>query len=233
MEMISPPVVAKTADRSPTHGAATELLKKAAIHINGTQPWDMRLNNPGVPARAFAQGSLGLGEAYMDGDWDAEQLDEFFARLLRTRLTNQIRPLRLIGLALAAKFFNRQSVKRAKEVGEVHYDLGNDFYEAMLDKRLTYTCGYWHNAESLQEAQEAKLDLICRKLQLKPGMRVLDIGCGWGSFMAFAVEKYKVEATGVSISKEQVAWAKSALMPSQASGCSNMLAGETIENIWK
>ncbi|HWT71884.1 MAG TPA: cyclopropane fatty acyl phospholipid synthase [Oxalicibacterium sp.] len=188
--------------------ATADLLEKAAIQINGSRPWDMQLKSPGVPERAFSQGNLGLGEAYMDGDWDAEQLDEFFARLLGKRLDREVKPLRLLGHVLSAKLLNRQNVKRAREVGEVHYDLGNDFYAAMLDRRMTYTCGYWANAATLDEAQEAKLDLICRKLQLKPGMRVLDIGCGWGSFMAYAAEKYGVECVGVSISKEQVALAK-------------------------
>ncbi|HWV63130.1 MAG TPA: cyclopropane fatty acyl phospholipid synthase, partial [Oxalicibacterium sp.] len=109
---------------------------------------------------------------------------------------------------LAAKLLNRQDMRRARQVGEVHYDLGNDFYAAMLDSRMTYTCGYWEQASNLEQAQVAKLDMICRKLQLKPGMRVLDIGCGWGSFMAYAAEKYGVECVGVSISKEQVALAK-------------------------
>ncbi|HTH45690.1 MAG TPA: cyclopropane fatty acyl phospholipid synthase [Oxalicibacterium sp.] len=188
--------------------ATANLLGKAAIQINGSQPWDMQIKSPGVPERAFSQGNLGLGEAYMDGAWDAEQLDEFFARVLATHIDQQVKPLRLLGHVLSAKLLNRQNVKRAREVGEVHYDLGNDFYAAMLDKRMTYTCGYWANASTLDEAQEAKLDLICRKLQLKPGMRVLDIGCGWGSFMAYATEKYGVECVGVSISKEQVALAK-------------------------
>ncbi|HWT71159.1 MAG TPA: cyclopropane fatty acyl phospholipid synthase [Oxalicibacterium sp.] len=185
-----------------------ELLEKADIHVNGTNPWDMRLHADGVPEQALSKGNLGLGEAYMDGAWDAEQLDEFFARLLATHIDQQVKPLRLLGHVLSAKLLNRQNVKRAFEVGEVHYDLGNDFYAAMLDKRMTYTCGYWADATTLDEAQEAKLDLICRKLQLKPGMRVLDIGCGWGSFMGYAAEKYGVECVGVSISKEQVALAK-------------------------
>jgi len=190
------------------HRMAADLLGKASIKINGENPWDMQLHDPSALERAFAKGNLGLGEAYMDGAWDAEQLDEFFARLLGTRLTDQIQPLRLLGHILAAKFLNRQNIKRAKKVGEMHYDLGNDFYKEMLDSRMTYTCGYWANATNLEQAQEAKLDLVCRKLKLKPGMRVLDIGCGWGSFMAYAAENYGVEAVGVSISKQQVAWAK-------------------------
>src|SRR5690606_5924396 len=104
----------------------------------------------------------------------------------------KVEPTRLLLHALKVRLFNRQTIKRAWQVGEKHYDLGNDFYAAMLDKRMTYTCGYWKNAENLDEAQEAKLDLICRKLDLKPGMTVLDIGCGWGSFMTYATEHYGV-----------------------------------------
>lgn len=197
-----------TAKNSRLYRAMADLLGKAAIQINGSSPWDMQLKAGGVPERAFSKGNLGLGEAYMDGAWDTEELDEFFARLLRTRLTDQIRPLRLLGHALTAKLLNRQDIKRAKQVGEVHYDLGNDFYAAMLDSRMTYTCGYWENAHCLEDAQTAKLDMVCRKLQLKPGMRVLDIGCGWGSFMAYAAENYGVQCVGISISREQVAWAR-------------------------
>jgi cyclopropane-fatty-acyl-phospholipid synthase len=193
---------------SPLHEATQDIMQSAGIQIGGPDPWDMRINAPGVPERAFAQHNLGLGEAYMDGHWDADQLDEFFARLLSTRLTDKIKPMRLMLYALSARFLNRQNRDRAWQVGEQHYDLGNEFYAAMLDERMTYTCGYWENATTLAEAQEAKLDLVCRKLKLEPGMRVLDIGCGWGSFMGYAAEHYGVECVGVSISKEQVEWAQ-------------------------
>jgi len=106
---------------------------------------------------------------------------------------------------LKAKMVNLQTPSRAFKVGEQHYDVGNDLYAAMLDKRLVYTCGYWKAAQTLDEAQEAKLDLVCRKLGLKAGQRVLDIGCGWGSFAKFAAEKYGVHVVGVTISKEQIA----------------------------
>ncbi|MFZ6646111.1 cyclopropane fatty acyl phospholipid synthase [Undibacterium sp. TJN25] len=193
---------------SSAYRMAVDLLDKASIKINGENPWDMQLHHTRVPDQAFARGNLGLGEAYMAGEWDADQLDEFFCRLLATKLTDQIQPIRLLGHVLASKFLDRQNVQRARKVGEIHYDLGNDFYEHMLDSRMTYTCGYWENANNLEQAQNAKLDLVCRKLRLKPGMRVLDIGCGWGSFMAYAAEHYGVEAVGVSISKQQIAWAK-------------------------
>ena len=159
---------------------------------------------PAVSERVLAQGSIGLGEAYMDGEWDANQLDAFFARLLRAGIDREIRPWRLLGHTLRARFMNLQTLGRAGEVGEVHYDLGNDFYQAMLDARMTYTCGYWRQAEDLDAAQEAKLDLVCRKLGLRPGQRVVDIGCGWGSFARYAAEHYGAHVLGLTISREQV-----------------------------
>lgn len=194
---------------SSLHRLAAELLAKGDIQFDGRSGWDMQLRERGVPERAFAKGNLGLGEAYMDGAWEAEHLDEFFCRLLRSRATDDVRPIRLIFHTLCARLFNRQSKSRAWEVGKAHYDLGNDFYAAMLDPRMAYTCGYWKNASTLAEAQEAKLELICQKLQLKPGMTVLDIGCGWGSFMRYAAERYQVKCVGVTISKEQAEWAQS------------------------
>ena len=189
------------------HRTIAHLLEAACIRINGDAPWDMRLMAPGVPERALRHGNLGLGEAYMDGAWEAEALDEFFARLLRTRQTDDLLPLRMLWHVLRFRLLNLQGIRRARKVGEVHYDLGNDFYAAMLDSRMTYTCGYWEHASTLEQAQAAKLDMICRKLGLQPGMRVLDIGCGWGSFMSYAAEHYGVECVGVTISREQAEWA--------------------------
>ncbi|WP_328185806.1 cyclopropane fatty acyl phospholipid synthase [Marinobacter sp. OP 3.4] len=194
--------------RSSLQDYLRELLERADITLGGDRPWDMQLNTPGVAERIFTAGSLGLGESYMDGDWEVQSLDEFIHRVLRARLARQVRPTRVLLHYLKARLLNRQTVSRAREVGERHYDLGNEFYGAMLDARMTYTCGYWKDASNLDEAQEAKLDLICRKLQLEPGMRVLDIGCGWGSFMAYAAEHYGVECVGITISREQVDYAQ-------------------------
>lgn len=195
-------------ERSSSHRFVADLLKQADIVINGHRPWDIQLKAPGVIDSALSRGNLGLGESYMNGDWDAKSLDQFFYRLMRAQLHQRIRPTQLVYHSLRSRLLNRQNAKRAWEVGEKHYDLGNEFYAAMLDKRMTYTCGYWKDAATLDDAQEAKLDLICRKLDLKPGMRVLDIGCGWGSFMAYAAEHYGVECVGLTISKQQAEFGK-------------------------
>jgi cyclopropane-fatty-acyl-phospholipid synthase len=190
-------------------GIVADLLARADVRINGDRPWDMRIHDESMAERVLAYGSLGLGESYMDGQWHAERLDEFFSRVLAARLDREVEhPVRLAVYALRHRFLNLQNIRRAWQVGEVHYDLGNAFYEKMLDRRMTYTCGYWENARDLDESQEAKLDMICRKLDLKPGQRVLDIGCGWGSFMQFAAEHYGVECVGVTISKQQAEWGR-------------------------
>ncbi|MEK7540453.1 MAG: cyclopropane fatty acyl phospholipid synthase [Patescibacteria group bacterium] len=185
------------------------ILALADIRINGEHPWDIQVHNEKLFDRVLAQGSLGLGEAYMDGWWDVQSLDQFFTRVLNARLETKIpRNIGLIFSAVKARLMNQQSKSKAFEVGEAHYDIGNDLYQAMLDARLTYTCGYWKEAATLNEAQEAKLDLVCQKLKLKPGQRVLDIGCGWGSFLKFAAEKYGIQGVGVTVSTEQVALAR-------------------------
>lgn len=183
------------------------LLDSADVVIDGDRPWDIHVHDDALYKRVLGQGTIGLGEAYMDGWWDAESLDDFFAHVLRARLEEKITGnwknlFRLGKYAL----LNHQSKSRSLEVGEKHYDIGNDLYREMLDDRKVYTCGYWKEARNLHEAQEAKLDLVCRKIGLKSGQKVLDIGCGWGSFAKFAAEKYGAVVEGITISKEQLAW---------------------------
>ena len=184
----------------------SEWLKEADVRLNGCRPWDMRLVGSGAIQRTLANGSLGLGEAYMDGMWECDRLDEFFTRVLRAHIDEKVQPWNLVIPALKARLFNLQTLSRAWQVGRQHYDLGNDFYAAMLDRRMTYTCAYWRDADDLDAAQEAKLDLICQKLGLKPGMRLLDIGSGWGSLLGYAAERYGVTGVGVTVSREQAAW---------------------------
>jgi len=183
-----------------------DLLQTADIQVGGERPWDIAVHDDQLYDRILRDGSLGLGEGYMDGCWDSPAVDQFIDRVLRANLRAEVENnLRLVFQVMRAKLTNRQSRQRAYEVGEQHYDLGNDLYRAMLDKRLNYTCAYWRNADNLDDAQEAKLELVCRKINVHPGMRILELGCGWGSFAKYAAEKYGAEVLGVTISKEQVA----------------------------
>ncbi|MCX6764968.1 MAG: cyclopropane fatty acyl phospholipid synthase, partial [Candidatus Nealsonbacteria bacterium] len=186
-----------------------KIIKPAGIEINGSNPWDIKVINPNSYVRIKTQGSLGLGESYMDAWWECDKLDEFFYRILSHDISSQIGlSLPVILGFLRAKLFNLQAIKRAFQVGEKHYDIRNDLFEAMLGKTMAYSCGYFKDAKNLDEAQEAKLDLICRKLSLKPGQRILDIGSGWGSFAFYAAKNYGVNVVGVTVSKEQVKFAE-------------------------
>lgn len=184
------------------------LLAPADVRIDGEREWDLQMHDPRLPMRLLAQGSLGLGEAYMDGWWDTGSLDGLLYRLLDARIDERVRGIAAVLDGLRAQLFNLQTRSRSFTVGERHYDLGNDLYAAMLGKRLVYSCGYWRRAGTLDEAQEAKLDLVCRKLGLQPGMRVLDIGCGWGEALKFAAERYGVAGVGVTVSHEQAEFAR-------------------------
>ncbi len=183
-----------------------DLFFQAGINFNGSNPWDIQVHDPKVYQEMLAHGSLGLGHAYMDGMWDSAQLDETFNRLLRididTRLVGWTRA-KLLGQVLRHRLFNLQSYRRAFHVAEQHYDIGNDIFEAMLDSSMSYSCAYWKDADHLEKAQHDKLDLICRKLQLKPDERLLEIGCGWGGLAHFAAKNYGVEVVGLTVSKEQ------------------------------
>jgi len=184
------------------------LLQEAGVRIGGTQPQDIQVHDPRFFARVMAHGSLGLGESYMDGWWDANVLDDFLVHLMQAHLDERVHGWREVADALKARLFNLQVGQGSYEVGRRHYDLGNDLYQAMLGQRLVYSCGYWRNAGDLDAAQEAKLDLVCRKLGLRPGQRVLDIGCGWGEALKFAAERYGVSGVGVTISQEQAEFAR-------------------------
>ena len=182
----------------------SELLGRAGITINGSSPSDPQIKHPDFFKRVLQEGSLGLGESYMDGWWECERLDMFFSSVLRAGLEKQLpRHFKDTLRIASARLFNLQSKKRAWIVGKEHYDLGNDLFSRMLDPLMQYSCGYWKKATTLEEAQQDKLQLICDKLQLQPGMRVLDIGCGWGGLAWFMAKNYGVSVVGVTISAEQ------------------------------
>jgi cyclopropane-fatty-acyl-phospholipid synthase len=181
-----------------------EIFASAGVGVEGKEPGDILVKNPAFYGRLLREASIGLGESYMDEWWECAELDLFIEKLLRADIKRKIEgSWRLKLLTLQAYVTNMQSRARAKQVAEKHYDLGNDLYRVMLDERMVYTCGYWKDAKTLQEAQDAKLDLVCRKALLQPGMRVLDLGCGFGGFALYAAEKYGCEVTGVTISTEQ------------------------------
>lgn len=183
--------------------ALVELLARAGIAIDGSAPWDIRVHDQRMFRHVLAQGSLGAGESYMDGWWDCKRLDEMMRRVFEARLDFELPSLRQVLAGLSARLFNPQTPRRAFKVGERHYDIGDDLYRRMLDPRMIYSCGYWREAQDLDAAQEAKLDLVCRKLGLERGMRVLDIGCGWGGAAQFAAQRYGVEVTGITVSENQ------------------------------
>lgn len=184
------------------------LLAQADIHIDGKRPWDITVHDERLFTRVLVDGALGFGESYMDGWWECQQLDELMCRILRCGMQARIHSWRDLLASLKARLVNLQDPRRAFQIGEDHYDLGDDLYQAMLDKRLIYSCAYWKKAHDLESAQEAKLDLIARKLRLEPGMRVLDIGCGWGGAAQFFAERYGVTVYGVTVSKNQAQYAQ-------------------------
>ena len=184
-----------------------DLLDKADVRIDGDRPWDIRVRDPRVFARVLA-GRLAGARRQLHG------------RLVGVRCRSTgfstgswapgstappgSAPRRAAARPPPDRILNPQRPSRAFEVGRRHYDLGNDLFHAMLDRRMIYSCALWEAAETLDEAQEAKLDLICRKLRLEPGMRVLDIGCGWGGLARYAAEAHGVRVTGVTVSERQV-----------------------------
>ncbi len=181
-----------------------ELFAMAGIRIGGPGPGDIQIHDSRFYGRLLRDASLGVGESYMEGWWDTDALDVLLEKIMRAGLREKVTgSLRLRLLTAKAFLFNLQSKQRSGRSVEAHYDIGNDLYQRMLDPRMVYTCGYWKNATTLAEAQEAKLDLVCRKLGLQKGMRVLDLGCGWGGFAAWAAEKYGCSVVGVTLSKDQ------------------------------
>lgn len=184
--------------------ACANILSNAEIEFNGSHSFDIQVKNNNIFKRLLANGSLGLGESYMDGWWECENIDELIEKILNAKIDTVLPHNFRDRLQVAkSRLMNLQSKKRALIVGKEHYDLGNDLFHLMLDPYMQYSCGYWKKARDLHTAQKDKLKLICEKLQLQKGMTLLDIGCGWGGLAQYAAEKYGVSVTGITISVEQ------------------------------
>ncbi len=186
----------------------TKMLHDAGITVQGKNKWDIQVHDERFYNRVFLKWSLGFGESYMDGWWDTEALDQLIYRLYTAKIENKSPNLPGKIDMYKARIINQQSKNRAHKVAHVHYDLGNDMYANMLGDTMQYTCAYWKQAGTLDEAQVNKIDLICRKLHLQKGEKVLELGCGWGGFAKYAAENYGVEVDAYNISREQVEFAR-------------------------
>jgi cyclopropane-fatty-acyl-phospholipid synthase len=203
-----PRKVAALLDADRAAAVITETLAGAGITVGGDAPWDIQIRDERTFTRVLRDGTLGVGETFVEGWWDCQALDQMIARVVRARVPDELsKSWALRAQLVKARLFNLQ-VARPFEVGERHYDVGNDLYESMLGPRMVYTCAYYKNADTLAAAQEAKLDLVCRKIGARQGMRVLDLGCGWAGFAAFAAERYGATVVGYTVSREQAAFAK-------------------------
>jgi cyclopropane-fatty-acyl-phospholipid synthase len=187
----------------------TNLLALADIRINGARPWDIQVHDRRFFSRVLASGTLGFGESYMDGWWDCDALDEMCCRAICAGVEKRF-AFRLpdVWALLTALLANQQTRRRARKVGRVHYDLSNDFFEAMLDPNMQYSCALFAEGDDLASAQLRKLDWICERLRLRPGLRLLDIGCGWGGLARYAASHYGCQVVGSTISREQFRYAQ-------------------------
>ena len=154
-------------------------------------------------------GSLGLGESYMRGDWSSPDLRGFFVKLCSSSYLQWIQqvwgwvsPLEWWRW-FTSHYFNSQTLIGSRKVGKEHYDLDHTMYERMLSTPMLYSCAYWRNVETLEEAQHQKIMLLGRKLQLTSGMSVLDIGCGWGDLAITFAKEFGCTVTGLTISEQQ------------------------------
>jgi cyclopropane-fatty-acyl-phospholipid synthase len=179
--------------------------------VNGPNPWDIQIKFENFIKfyRSITRyGSLGLGNSYVDGLWDCENLDEFFFRVLNAKLDEKINPWRLLPLYLKTRLFNIQTRLGSLLVAKKHYDYPAYFFGTFLDPYYQYTCGYFKDTDNLNTAQQNKMRLICEKLHLSSKDHLLDIGCGWGGLAKFVAENYGCQVTGITISKEQAEYAR-------------------------
>jgi cyclopropane-fatty-acyl-phospholipid synthase len=201
---------ARTVEATPSKVAAA--LEASGIRLNPANPapWDILVRDEKQFANRvlspFKNGLTELGDMYVDGIWECEDIAGFFHRCLSSGLNARFyHSLPNVLQYWTGRLLNGQTKPRSARDISTHYSLGPVF-EVTLDSTMAYTCGYWkEGVTNLEEAQLAKYDLACRKLQLEPGMEILDTGCGWGGFLKFAAERYGVgRGLGISISQDQI-----------------------------
>lgn len=185
------------------------LFAEGDIRIDGDVPWSPKVHDERVYARILRGGMLGAGDAYVDGDWDCDALDELSARFNRLGLDQSLGTIRR-GLAstLNRALVNRQRVRAAAANVRAHYDRGDDLYAAMLGETMVYSCAYWRTANTLDDAQRAKLDIVCAKLQLGEHQSLLDVGCGYGELARYAAAERRANVLGITISRSQAEHAR-------------------------
>ena len=178
----------------------------------------IQIKNEDFFKKCFYSGDIGFGESYTDGDWESYDLTQVIKWVIDNVENSGV----LSGSQTQAQLFNflekfnrlqhlfkRNSKKQSRQNISYHYDLSNDFYSHFLDPSMTYSCAHFKNSsESLEQAQMNKYEKICKSLDLKPGLQILEIGCGWGSFAAYAAQNYGVKVTGITLSKEQLRYAR-------------------------
>ncbi|CAL8131182.1 unnamed protein product [Orchesella dallaii] len=173
----------------------------------------VKINTSSICSRVPNEGLLAVAEEYINWGWEFmgtdDQMVQLFCRVLDSKMYQQYyHPINRFLNYLEFQAFNLQTPQRAFQVAEKHYDMGNAIFESFLDPAMQYSCGYWSKADNLNDSQLHKLELIAKKLDLKPGMRVLDMGCGWGTLCKYLAQNHGVECVGITISKEGANYAQ-------------------------
>jgi cyclopropane-fatty-acyl-phospholipid synthase len=186
-------------------------LNECEIQIDGANQGDIIVKDDRFYSMCINYGELGFGESYMYGYWDSKNLYETLYNGIKN--CHKVSYMNLNSIAFNRyfnnMFYNNQTIDKASADVQAHYNKGNDLYERMLDKtNMQYTCGFFQDTNDLETAQIQKLNIIAQKLNLKPGEKLLDIGCGWGNLINFMTTNYGVKGIGITISSEQLKFCK-------------------------
>lgn len=186
----------------------TTLLREANIEPNGASPWDPQIKDERFYRTVLLRGSVGLGDAYLNGWWECADISGFILRIIKSGIHLRVPRVDIFLRRLRFGLIDAQNRIRSKRVAELHYDEDPYIFEVMLGSTNSYTCARWKGVITLDAAQQQKMDLLCKKAGLSSGMTVLDIGSGWGGFLAYAAERYQVRGIGLTISKTQLDYAR-------------------------